>query len=109
MRRGGRNHGGAPSDLTGSESPPGPGARVSHPPRLARIEQQRARRPRSQRASSVGPRGAESSTMKILQRIAVSVLVLYVGMLAGLLAVMRQPTLFGRVIRRVPGPASLLL
>ena len=47
--------------------------------------------------------------MKILQRIAVSVLVLYVGMLAGLLAVMRQPTLFGRVMRHVPGPAFLVI
>ena len=47
--------------------------------------------------------------MKALRKIAVAVLVLYVGVLAGLLAVMRDPTLFGRVIRRVPEPAFVVI
>ncbi len=47
--------------------------------------------------------------MKALRKIAVAVLVLYVGVLAGLLAVMRDPTLFGRVMRRVPEPAFVVI
>ena len=47
--------------------------------------------------------------MKALRKIAVAVLVLYVGVLAGLLAVMRDPTLFGKVMRRVPEPAFVVI
>jgi len=47
--------------------------------------------------------------MKALRRIAVLALVLYVGALAGFLAVMRHPTLFGRVMRRVPEHASAVI
>ena len=47
--------------------------------------------------------------MKALRRIAVLALVLYVGALAGLLAVMRDPTLFGRVMRRVPEPVFVVI
>jgi len=47
--------------------------------------------------------------MKALRKIAVAVLVLYIGVLAGLLAVMRDPTLFGRVMRRVPEPAFVVI
>jgi hypothetical protein len=47
--------------------------------------------------------------MKALRKIAFAVLVLYVGVLAGLLAVMRDPTLFGRVMRRVPEPALVVI
>jgi len=47
--------------------------------------------------------------MKALCRIAVLVLVLYVGALAGFLAVMRDPTLFGKVMRRVPEPAFVVI
>ena len=37
------------------------------------------------------------------------VVVLYASLLAGLLAVMRDPTLFGRVMRRVPEPAFVVI
>ena len=47
--------------------------------------------------------------MKALRKIAVAVLVLYVGVLAGLLAVMRDPTLFGKVMRRVPEPVFVVI
>ena len=47
--------------------------------------------------------------MRALRKIAVAVLVLYVGALAGLLAVMRDPTLFGKVMRRVPEPAFVVI
>ena len=47
--------------------------------------------------------------MKALRRIAVLALVLYVGALAGFLAVMRHPTLFGRVMRRVPEHAFAVI
>ena len=47
--------------------------------------------------------------MKTLRKIAIAVLVLYIGVLAGLLAVMRDPTLFGRVMRRVPEPAFVVI
>jgi hypothetical protein len=47
--------------------------------------------------------------MRALRKIAVAALVLYVGALAGFLAVMRHPTLFGRVMRRVPEPAFVVI
>ena len=47
--------------------------------------------------------------MKALRKIAVAVLVLYIGVLAALLGVMRDPTLFGRVMRRVPEPAFVVI
>ena len=47
--------------------------------------------------------------MKALRKIAVAVLVLYIGVLAALLGVMRDPTLFGRVMRRVPEPAFVVV
>ena len=47
--------------------------------------------------------------MRTLQKIAVVVVVLYASLLAGLLAVMRDPTLFGRVMRRVPEPAFVVI
>ena len=47
--------------------------------------------------------------MKTLRKIAIAVLVLYIGVLAGLIAVMRDPTLFGRVMRRVPEPAFVVI
>ena len=47
--------------------------------------------------------------MKAFGKIAVAVLVLYVGVLAGFLAVMRNPTLFGKVMRRVPEPVFVVI
>src|SRR5439155_20860302 len=47
--------------------------------------------------------------MRTVQRIAVVLVVLYASLLAGLLAVMRDPTLFGRVMRRVPEPAFVVI
>ena len=47
--------------------------------------------------------------MRTLRKIAVAVLVVYVGALVGFLAVMRDPTLFGRVMRRVPEPAFVVI
>ena len=47
--------------------------------------------------------------MRTLQKIAVVVVVLYASLLAGLLAVMRDPTLFGKVMRRVPEPAFVVI
>ena len=47
--------------------------------------------------------------MRTAQKIAVVVVVLYASLLAGLLAVMRDPTLFGRVMRRVPEPAFVVI
>ena len=47
--------------------------------------------------------------MKALRKIAVAVLVLYVGVLAGFVVVMRDPTLFGKVMRRVPEPAFVVI
>ena len=47
--------------------------------------------------------------MKAFGKIAVAVLVLYIGVLAGFLAVMRNPTLFGKVMRRVPEPAFVVI
>ena len=47
--------------------------------------------------------------MRTVQKIAVVVVVLYASLLAGLLAVMRDPTLFGRVMRRVPEPAFVVI
>src|SRR5437667_12457508 len=47
--------------------------------------------------------------MRTVQKIAVVVVVLYASLLAGLLAVMRDPTLFGRVMRRVPEPVFVVI
>jgi len=47
--------------------------------------------------------------MRTAQKIAVVVVVLYASLLAGLLAVMRDPTLFGSVMRRVPEPAFVVI
>ncbi|HEV2494447.1 MAG TPA: hypothetical protein VG204_15395 [Terriglobia bacterium] len=42
--------------------------------------------------------------MKVLRKIAVVVVVLYVGLLAGLLVVMRKPIVFGQAMKRFPEP-----
>lgn len=42
--------------------------------------------------------------MRLLRNIAVVVAVLYLGLLAGLLAVMHRPVVFGQVMKRFPGP-----
>jgi hypothetical protein len=47
--------------------------------------------------------------MHTLGKLAVGVLVLYFGIAAGLLYVMKRPILFGRVMRHVPGPFMMMI
>jgi hypothetical protein len=42
--------------------------------------------------------------MKVLRNIVVVVVVLYIGLLAGLLLVMRKPIVFGQAMKRFPEP-----
>ncbi len=42
--------------------------------------------------------------MSVLRKIVVVVAVLYAGLLGGLLAVMRQPTVFGKAMSKFPEP-----
>ena len=43
--------------------------------------------------------------MRKLQKIVITLVAIYLALLGGLFAVMRQPVLFGQVMRHVAGPA----
>jgi len=47
--------------------------------------------------------------MRIIRRIVIGLVVLYVVLMGGLLAVMRRPILFGRVMSHVPDPAFMAI
>jgi len=47
--------------------------------------------------------------MRWLRKLVVAFVVVYVALLAGLLAVMRQPILFGNVMRHVPMPLMMIV
>jgi len=47
--------------------------------------------------------------MRLLIKLAAGLVALYLVLLAGLLAVMRHPTLFGQVMARVPEPVMVAL
>jgi hypothetical protein len=47
--------------------------------------------------------------MRLFRRILASVILLYLAALAGLLLVMRRPTVFGKVMRHVPGPTFAII
>lgn len=47
--------------------------------------------------------------MRIIRNIAIVLVLVYLLLLGGLLAVMRQPILFGRVMSHVPGPAFMVI
>ena len=47
--------------------------------------------------------------MRIVGKIAILLLLAYATLMGGLLAVMRRPILFGRVMSHVPGPAFMVI
>ncbi len=47
--------------------------------------------------------------MRKIRPILIGLAIIYAGLLAGLLAVMRQPIRFGRVMSHVPEPASFVI
>ena len=47
--------------------------------------------------------------MKTFRKVALIVFVLYVALLGGLLEVMRQPVVFGKVMSKVPGPLLMVI
>ncbi len=47
--------------------------------------------------------------MTKIKKILGALLVLYVGLMGGLVAVMRQPILFGKVMRHMPEPAFFIV
>ncbi len=47
--------------------------------------------------------------MRIIRNIAIVLVVVYLALMGGLLAVMHRPILFGRVMSHVPGPAFMVI
>ena len=47
--------------------------------------------------------------MQTLRKMAFYIVVLYAGLLAGLLVVMRQPVVFGKVMSKVPKPLLMVV
>jgi hypothetical protein len=47
--------------------------------------------------------------VKTFRKVALIVFVLYVALLGGLLEVMRQPVVFGKVMSKAPGPLSMVI
>lgn len=47
--------------------------------------------------------------MRTLRKVVVGLAALYLALLAGLVAVMRRPTLFGQVMRHVPEPVFVVI
>lgn len=47
--------------------------------------------------------------MRTLRKLVIALVVIYLALLGGLFAAMRQPALFGQVMRHVPRPALLVI